>query len=333
MSDQMTRWERVRAALNGDQVDRPPASVWRHFYHRENSAAGLAEAMLGFQQRYGWDFMKVNPRESYHAEDWGLKLRFSDNDSQSPETVDWPIKTAEDFKKIEPLDIHQGVLGEQLEALKLIADGLGGQVPFLMTIFTPLSIAGYMAGSHNAMEVLLRENPKEVHGCLEVISETFSRYAAECVATGAAGLFFATTGWATYDRLSDDEYDEFGRPYDLRVLRAVSDAEFNVLHVCGSNNMLSTLKDYPVAAFNWDTQDETNVWLNEGGKITQKAVIGGITHRSNLLDGKPEEVAEEAVWTKDTMEITRWMLGPGCTIPAATPHENLQALSNVFSGR
>ena len=71
MADQMTHWERVRGALQGQALDRPPLSMWRHFYRQETSAQGLADAMLGFQRRFDWDFMKVNPRASYHAEDWG----------------------------------------------------------------------------------------------------------------------------------------------------------------------------------------------------------------------------------------------------------------------
>ena len=332
MADQMTHWERVRAALNGEEIDRAPVSVWRHFYGQETTAQGLTEAMLGFQRQYGWDFMKVNPRASYHVEDWGVSLRFSGSDSQAPQVVDWPIKKAEDWDAIEPLDIHTGVLGEQLEALKLIADGLKGQLPFLMTVFTPLSIAARLAESEEAMVGHIRENPDRVHRALEVVTESFSAYARECMSIGTSGLFYATTRWATYDRLTEEEYAEFGRPYDLRLLEAVPDAEFHMLHVCGSNNMLTSLADYPVAAFNWDTQDETNVWLKEGEKITGKAAIGGISHRGILLEGSPEEVAREALWTSDMMEGTRWMLGSGCTFPPEVPGANLRALREAFGG-
>jgi len=47
--ERMSKWERVRTALQGKPVDRPPISFWRHFLEKETSAAGLAEAMLGFQ--------------------------------------------------------------------------------------------------------------------------------------------------------------------------------------------------------------------------------------------------------------------------------------------
>lgn len=333
MADGMTHWERVRAALKGEDVDRTPLSVWRHFYSQETSAEGLAEAMLGFQRQYDWDFMKVNPRASYHSEDWGARLRFSDSDSRGHEVADWPIKEAEDWRSIEPLDVHRGVLAEQLEALGLIAKGLEGQVPFLMTVFTPLSVAGQLAGSDDAMMGYLRESPDLVHQALEAITETFSEFASECLGMGASGLFFATTGWARYDRLTEEEYAQLARPYDLRLLEALPSAEFNVLHVCGSNNMLPSLADYPVSAFNWDTQDETNVWLTEGQKVTGKSVIGGIAHRTLLLEANPKDIEEDAKWTVDLIEGTRWMLGPGCTIPPAVPEANLRALRDAFGRR
>ena len=75
----MDKRERVRTALAGGQVDRPPATMWRHFYDQESTADGLTQAMLSFQRQYDWDFMKVNPRASYHAEDWGLTMRYGSN--------------------------------------------------------------------------------------------------------------------------------------------------------------------------------------------------------------------------------------------------------------
>ena len=39
----MTERDRVLAAMRGLAVDRPPISFWGHVYHRESSAAELAE--------------------------------------------------------------------------------------------------------------------------------------------------------------------------------------------------------------------------------------------------------------------------------------------------
>ena len=330
MAEQMTHWERVRAALRGDEVDRPPISAWRHFYQKENSVEGLAEAMLGFQRQHDWDFMKVNPRANYHAEDWGLRQHLSHSDIVAPEVADWPVKKSADLATVQPLEIQGGVLGQHLQALGRIAKGLDGEVPFLMTVFTPLSIAGRLAESDDAMLGHIRERPDLVHQALEAITDTFARFARESIGIGAGGIFFATTTWGTYDRLTDAEYAEFGRPYDLRILEAVQDAEFNILHVCKSHNMLRSLADYPVAAFNWDAQDDTNLDLDEGHRILEKTVIGGVSHRSNLPNGSPENVQEEANGVAKAMSGAGWLLGPACSITPESPKANLDALRTAF---
>ncbi len=331
MADRMTHWDRVRAALSGAAVDRPPVSMWRHFFGQENSAADLAGAMLAFQREYDWDFMKVNPRATYHNEDWGVDVRFSDSDAVDSVIVDRPVKRPEDWDAIEPLDVGRGVLGEHLESLRLIANVLDGEVPFLMTIFSPLSIVGRLTESEDAMTEHLKRDPAKAHRVLDIVTETYTRFATECLSIGASGIFFATTRWGSYDRMTDEQYAEFGRPYDLRLLEALPEAEFNVLHVCGSNNMLSTLSDYPVAALNWDTQDGTNVWLDEGERSADIPVIGGISHKDALVNGSPADVEREVARVRRDMSDSRWMLGPGCTYSHEAPEANIRSLSPAYT--
>src|SRR3972149_8343390 len=129
MATEMTHWERVRAALGGQTFDRAPVSMWRHFYSKETTPETLAEAMLGFQERFDWDFMKVNPRASYHVEDWGVKLKYTGD--TSPTVVETPVKTPGDWLKLKVLDINRGVLKEHLVSLELIARGLPRALPSL----------------------------------------------------------------------------------------------------------------------------------------------------------------------------------------------------------
>ncbi len=68
---EMTKKQRVRAALAGEPLDRPPASMWGHDFTREWSASDLVEATLEQYRAYDWDFIKLNPRASYFAEAWG----------------------------------------------------------------------------------------------------------------------------------------------------------------------------------------------------------------------------------------------------------------------
>ena len=322
--EQMHKRERVRAALQGALVDRPPISFWRHFFDKESSAAGLAEAMLGFQRTYDWDFMKVNPRACYHAEPWGCRFQFSGQPHIEPKLIEAAVKTPDEWLKIKPLSPTTGAFGEQLEALRLIKEGLRGEVPFVETVFTPLSVAGRLVGSDDVMCEHLRQYPERVHEALDAITVTFERFAKACLDVGVDGLFYATTGWATYDRLSDAEYEEFGRPYDLRVLKAAEGAPFNILHVCRSHNMLWKLIDYPARAVNWATADPTNPKIGEVWQRSHRPVIGGVDHVGTLRQGTPEAVKAEV---RSAVGQTRegLFIGPGCSISPQTPEANLRA--------
>lgn len=171
----------------------------------------------------------------------------------------------------------------------------------------------------------LRQDPRIIHSSLEIITAIFSDFAVECLNAGADGIFFATTEWATKDLLTEKEYLEFGKPYDLELLKKIESAEFNILHVCKSNNMLPLLVDYPVGVVNWNATDPTNLNLQEGAKLLNKVVLGAIDNENLLLKGKPDEVSKEIKKIIEHNQEISFMLGPGCTISPQTPEENLEA--------
>ena len=321
----LAKQERIQAVLEGETVDRPPISVWRHFYDKETTSQGLVESMLGFQQQYEWDFMKVNPRAQYHVEDWGATFQYPADPNEGPTALDVPVGSLEQWDYLEPLKTTTGVLGEHLKALSDIKNGLAGEAPFIMTVFNPISIAGRLVESEGTLVEQMRHHPDRIHSALEVITQTFSSYVSEILNAGADGIFFATTSWATTDLITSEEYAEFGRPYDLRILNAAKDAWFNILHVCRSHNMLRDLIDYPVQAFNWDTQDATNSSLEQARTFTSKPLIGGIS-RETLLHGQPGSVADEVKEAIAQTENQSFMIGSTCSISPRCPEVNLEAL-------
>ena len=138
----MNHEERINALLLSEVPDRTPVSFWRHFFHKESTAEGLAEAMLSFQNEFDWDFMKVNPRASYHIEVWKAELEFSGDEFIKPRIARYPVKNSFDWDRINPQKPDNPAFAEQLQALNLISRGLGGKVYFVQTVFSPLSIAG-----------------------------------------------------------------------------------------------------------------------------------------------------------------------------------------------
>ena len=89
-----------------------------------------------------------------------------------------------------------------------------------MTVFNPISIAARLVESEDVFVDRMRQHPARIHAALEVVTETFVKFVTKILNEGADGIFFATTSWATHDRLTVQEYDEFTRPYDLRILDA-----------------------------------------------------------------------------------------------------------------
>jgi uroporphyrinogen decarboxylase len=271
--------------------------------------------------------MKVNPRASYHVEDWGAKLVRSNDPNHGPTFAQVPVTEPGDWRRLRPLEPDRGVLGEQLAALRQIRDGLRGEAHFIQTIFSPLSVAKYLVG--NKPEPVKRSMESERDALvvgLEVITQTFATYAQACLEAGVSGIFFATTGWASSDQLSEEEYRRFGTEYDLRVLDAVAGhAPINVLHNCGEHIYFDLLADYPVHAISWAATQPGNPTLGEGLQRTSKAVMGGVSEKSTLPNGTPEHVEAEVREAIAQTEGRRVLIAPGCSIPPRTPEANLAA--------
>jgi uroporphyrinogen decarboxylase len=237
------------------------------------------------------------------------------------------VREPGDWRRLRPLEPDRGVLGEQLAALRQIRDGLAGEAYFMQTVFSPLSVAKYLAGNQ-AGPVLtsIQDNPDALRAALDVIAETFANYVQATLEAGASGIFFATTGWASSDLLTEEQYRRFGREYDQRVMDAFAGkAPLNVLHNCGEHIYFDLLADYPVAAISWAATLPGNPSLGEGKERTTKAVMGGVSEKTTLPDGTSEQVDEEVRAAIRETEGRRVLVAPGCSIPPRTLAANLEA--------
>jgi uroporphyrinogen decarboxylase len=325
----MTSKSRIKKLLSWDFIDPPAVSLWRHFYHREGTAKDLASAMVDWQRKWSWDFVKVNPRASYHVEGWGAKFAFSTEELKKPVQTLVPVHGPEDLLRLKPLSPNEGALGEQMASLRLIREALGKDIFMVETVFTPLSIVADLCENDEAFGKLLHSAKKAVKLALEVVTETFKRFGRECLDAGADGVFFATTEWGRRKNITEGEYREFGKPFDLEVLEGVKGADFNILHVCKTENLLNSLLDYPVQALSWDPTEPTNPRLKEVGSKTDKVLIGGLNFRKTLLGPSPEAVRKEADAALSATRGKGFILAAGCTIYPETPEENIRAAEAV----
>jgi len=213
-----THKERILTTLRGETPDRTPVALWRHFPHHDASAEGLAERVVAFQQRYDFDLVKVTPVAGYPAEAWGAQLYYLDNDHGTRGYTQRPVNAVDDWHNLAPLDVHEGLLGRELEALKAVRASVDNDVHVLQTIFSPLTIAKNL--SDTLWKTHLETDPEALHSGLKTIAHTTLEFAKASLASGADALFFATQ-LASYDELNEEQYKAFGVPYDLHILEAV----------------------------------------------------------------------------------------------------------------
>jgi uroporphyrinogen decarboxylase len=324
---------RVEAALRGDRVDHAPAGAWGHTYREEWSPQALARVTVDRQRRYGWDFVKFQPRASCFAEAFGARFKGSNHSLRAPLEVDHPIHAHGDWPGLPAATADAPSLAEQVEALRLTVDALGPEVPVIQTVFSPITVAGYLVGRDKRRAVRdLRRDPDEVLPALERIAETMIDFSRRSVEAGAAGIFYAISGYASAGMTTAEEYDRWLAPLDERILRALpAQAWFNVLHLCRGRLHFDLARRFPVQAVSWSIHDEGNPGLAEGRRLSGKAVMGGLGQRTTLYRGTPGEVTEEVREALADTGGTGVFLAPGCSVPPGARTENLHAMMRVVA--
>jgi uroporphyrinogen decarboxylase len=317
-----TKRKRLEATIAGEPVDRLPVALWRHWPGDDQDATALAAAHLKWQADYDWDLLKVGPASSYSVVDWGVRDRWEGHIEGTRTNTHLPIREPADWVALNPSDPRRGMLATQIEALKLIGHALGEGVPFIATIFSPLSMAKHLAGNETALSHM-RQEPDAFRQGLETMTESILRFIDAARSAGIDGIYYAVQH-AAYPLLNREEYQTFGRPFDQRILASVADLWCNVVHLHGERVMFDMVSDYPVSFLNWHDRD-TGISLAKGLAQTKAAASGGVSQWTIHQEG-PDTMMAEIDDALNQTEKRRLLLGTGCVIMTTTPLRNIRAL-------
>jgi uroporphyrinogen decarboxylase len=327
----MTRRERILAAIERRPVDRVPYAVWRHFPQVDRNPAGLAQATLRFQERYGSDFLKITPAGGYAVEDWGCVESSEVRPDGHRPCQTCAVRDGDDWRKIRALDPTSATgYAQQIEVIvRMGFDHRIGDAPVVPTLFSPLSLARKLSGDRLATD--LRERPALVRDALEGITETLIRFADVALREGVSGIFYSIQA-ASRSVHTEEQYAEFGEPYDRRILESVRGRSIlTIVHCHGDQLVFDRLAALPGHAWNWDDR-ATPPSLKEARALVPGAVIGGLHQWKTLRDGTPEQAIAE---TNDAVAQTGGIgliVGPGCVLPSNTPDENVAAVVKALGG-
>jgi uroporphyrinogen decarboxylase len=302
---EVTKRERVQAALRGDMLDRPPFAFWHHF-RPHGSARALADATLDFFGRFDLDIYKIMPDLPYPFPNGG-------------------ISGPDHWHLLAPLAVTAGNFGRQLDTVRLVRAAVGPDVPVISTMFSPLTQVLEFAGTEG-VRAAIADRPATLHGALAIVTDNLARLAAALIEGGADGIFFSVQG-AGDGKLTAEQFAEYGRPYDMAVLNAASAGWLNVLHAHASHELqLASVLDYPVPVISWSDR-LTGISLSRMREIApQLTVMGGI-HEHGVIGAGPAPAieAEIADALAQTDHGRRLILAPGCSVNDDNPEQWLHA--------
>ena len=321
----MTPTERVNAVLAGRKPDRPPFSFWYHFPHDQVAGAGAISAHLDQLNRYEMDVLKVM------------------NDNPYPHSG--RIARAQDLASLGLLKGDEAGFGEQLAVISGLRNAIGARVYMPTTVFNawmvlrlliepptthmPPNLDPSADAPSRWIRQAYREHSDLVAGALATIGANLARFAANCVAAGADGIFLSVRDDWVDAPGTPGLYDRLVRPTDRAILAAVNQAPFNVLHVCGKALNFRTFAEYPVPVLNWADR-AAGPSIRDVAPSAKPALWCGVDNLVTLVTGTPNQVREEvadAVRQAGTRPI---MIAPGCTFdPARVPQANLHALADA----
>ena len=323
--------KRVEAALALGVADRPPVGAWGHTYKEEWSPDSLASITVARARQFGWDFVKFQPRASSFAEAFGSVYKPAGHRLKGPVLVSAAVSDLDSWSKVAL--VNPKALDDQVESIGMVARELGGDVPVIQTVFSPITVGGYLVGKSKSRVVReLRKHPDLVRPALDRIAEALVGFSRRSVEAGAAGIFYAISGYTSKDAMAESVYRELLLPYDVGVLRQLpTEAWFNVVHLCGSNLNFGLARDLPAQAVSWSIHNQGNPSLVEGRTISGRAVMGGLGQRSSLLYGPPPEVEAEALRAVAETGGHGLLLAPGCSVPTRARDVNLAAMVSAIA--
>jgi len=297
----MSKVARVRAALRGEPVDRPPINFWFHFGVEDEPPSLVADLHLDLFRGFDLDWLKI-----MHDYPFGDISRMG------------AVKSPAELARLRPVAPNDGGFRRQLEVLARIAEAVGGDAWFVDTVFSPWSIGQMLTGGQIAD--WLREEPASVSAGLGVIAESLSDYVPATVATGVAGVFYVVDGYAA----EHPAYQEHVAPLDIELLALASGNAFNVLHVHGVGADLAVHAHQPVHAVSASVGCRTE----QAATVRERldcALISGLDERETLPRGTPDAIRREVHRSAHRAGRTGLLIAPGCALRPGIPEENLWA--------
>ena len=323
--------ERLYRALRKQQVDRMPAvcftqtatveqmeacgAYWPEAHADAEKMATLAEAA---HTVVGFEAVRVPFDITAEAEFFGCGIKAGDL-KQQPSVIKPSVKNLEDLDKLKNYNLKEGRIAVVLEAVKILSEKYGEELPIIGSMIGPFSLAQHINGDAWFGNLFTGEDV--VPALLDFCADFNVKYAKAMVENGADTIAIIDPT-ASYELIGGEFYEKYALPYQKKIIDAMKELDVaTVLHICGNTtNGLGIMDKTGVNGISVDQRVDIKTAT---GNVENAIIIGNLDPVAVLWNGTPETVEEAS---KKVLDAGVGLLTAGCGIVSMTPTANLRKM-------
>ena len=328
----MNSKQRCLAAIRGEPTDMVPVFPLLMFFaqqrfdvtYREFATNGrvMAEAQLNIRDKFHVDAITACSDAFRISADLGAEMVYPD--SKPPYAAKPLVKSAADLRKLGKPD--PGSSGSRMAdrtiGTRTMVKMAGDECLVLGWVDMPFAEACSVCGVTEFM-MLMMDDPSLAHEILDFLTEIVIAFSLAQLEAGAPMI---GAGDAAASLIAPEQYNEYALPYEQRVVRAIHDAGGLVkLHICGNTTHL--LQDIMKCGADLYNVDHLVDFKTACAAYGEKGVCfkGNLNPVADLLQATPEACEQQCFERLKLAKGLRYMLSPGCEIPAETPDDVFRA--------
>ena len=323
---EMSKKERVLAALNRQDVDRTPVAnptsvatvemmdlVDAPFPEACRSAE--LNAKLAATEISQFDFDSIAPYFSIIQESSaiGCEMQWEQKDNWPTVRMSNPIwKTASDIKVPANFLDHPDVK-VITDSIRILKKEFGDEVPIIGKTMGPWTLAYHVFGVETFLLGSV-DNPDETAEALEKLCEFTYLFGEAQIDAGADVL--TVPDHATGDLVSGQYYQKFLQ--DIHTEMAERFSVPLILHICGKTiDRMPFIAETGMHAFHFDSKNSPQEAMDA---VSDKiALVGNINNPETLYSKDTEDVKKEVF---ECLNAGVQLIAPECAIPLKTKAEN-----------
>jgi [methyl-Co(III) methanol-specific corrinoid protein]:coenzyme M methyltransferase len=278
----------------------------------------MAKLAIANHELSGLEAVRIPYCLTVLVEAMGCEINMGTKNRQ-PSVIEHPYPKDLEGASIPEDLLQKGRIPAVLEAIKLIREKVGPDVPIIGGMEGPITVASDLVSVKSFMKWSIKKTDL-FEQALDLATDAAIMYANAMVKAGA-DIISVADPVASPDLMSPDSFKKFLQSRLQKFSSSVDSV--TVLHICGKVN---SILDYMADCGFEGLSVEEKVGSPKKAKeiIGNRArFVGNISSPFTLLPGPIEKIKAES---KQALEEGVDVLAPGCGIAPMTPLENIKAM-------